>query len=166
MTRLYFSGRRYTLVSACDHDFLTRFKWFRDGKGYLITKSRIVPERRLHRLVAARAAMSLAQQIDHRNRNKNDNRRGNLRPASNGQNRANSKRNRNNSSGFKGVHLRTQVTRVSKRKQRSDYVGPRWSAQINVDGRKLFLGDFMTPQEAHAAYTRAAREYFREFAHP
>jgi hypothetical protein len=40
----------------------------------------------------------------------------------------------------------------------------RYSAKIMVAGRSLYLGIFDTPEEAHAAYMRAALENFGEFA--
>jgi hypothetical protein len=39
-----------------------------------------------------------------------------------------------------------------------------WRSQIKVGERLIFLGYFHTPEEAHAAYGRAAVEHFGEFA--
>lgn len=54
-----------------------------------------------------------------------------------------------NTSGFKGVHW-------SKN-------GSCWVARIMIDGRRLWLGRFTTPNSAHIAYRNAARELFGEF---
>jgi hypothetical protein len=43
-------------------------------------------------------------------------------------------------------------------------MGRRFQAQINVAGKKLSLGTFNTPEEAHAAYREAASRYHGEFA--
>jgi len=105
-------------------------------------------------------------QVDHHDRNPANNQRGNLQVATNGLNRANSKLNSNNKSGLKGVHLRQKRKLTPGRKRRSDYFGDRWMAQINVGKKKIFLGDFDTPGEAHEVYKAAALKYFGEFANP
>lgn len=86
--------------------------------------------------------------IDHKNGNRTDNRISNLREASNSQNAANGKAHTDNASGFKGV-----------RKMNS-----RFSARIFVKGRAVHIGTFDSPQEAAAAYDKAAKTYFGEFA--
>jgi len=45
-------------------------------------------------------------------------------------------------------------------------MGDRWVAQINANGKKIFLGHYDTPEEAHAAYKEAALKHFGEFANP
>lgn len=42
----------------------------------------------------------------------------------------------------------------------------RWLAQINVNKKKIHLGYFSTPEEAHEVYKKAALEHFGEFANP
>lgn len=92
------------------------------------------------------------EEIDHINKDGADNRLCNLREATHGQNRANSSRPRNNTSGFKGVGL--------------DAGSGRWEARLRKDGRLISLGWFDTPEEAHAAYCRGAAVAFGEFARP
>lgn len=89
-------------------------------------------------------------QIDHINGVRDDNRIGNLRVATNSQNKANSRKPRTNTTGYKGVQPR----------------GERWIAQIKHGGKRRFLGTFPTPEEAHQAYCRAAAETFGTFFHP
>lgn len=79
--------------------------------------------------------------IDHRNGVCDDNRFCNLREASKSENQHNRKTPVNNTSGFLGV---TWHTRDRK-----------WQAQIMVGGSTLFLGSFLTPEDAHAAYLAA-----------
>jgi len=103
----------------------------------------------MHRLVAERMGLNIAGlQVDHINGVKADNRRENLRVATNGQNRANSKLNSNNTSGLKGVSRKNG----------------RWVAVINVGGKKHHLGYFDKKEQAHEAYKKAAIEAFGEFA--
>lgn len=54
-----------------------------------------------------------------------------------------------NRCGFKGVFL--------------DHSG-RYRARITVNYRKVHLGRFDTPQEAHAAYISAAKKFYGQFA--
>ena len=86
-------------------------------------------------------------QIDHRDNVRHHNWWSNLRLADNQKNQANSRRPKNNTSGFKGVYL---------------YRG-RWRAKINPDRRQIHLGTFDDPSHAGAAYDRAAKQYFGEF---
>jgi hypothetical protein len=86
-------------------------------------------------------------EIDHINGDGADNRFANLREATRGENARNRAR-QNNTSGFKGVVGR----------------GTRWEAKIYYDGREIYLGTFATPEEAHAAYAKAALEHHGEFA--
>lgn len=89
-------------------------------------------------------------EIDHINRNKADNRLINLREATPSENGRNKPAQSNNVSGYKGVSWRS-----SKR---------RWRAQIALNGRNLHLGYFNTAEEAHSAYSDAARKIHGEFA--
>lgn len=89
-------------------------------------------------------------EIDHRDLDRKNNRWRNLREATRSQNAANMGITSRNTSGFKGV----------------SFYRPSglWRATIRKDGRLHFLGDFDTPQEAHAAYVIKANELYGEYA--
>ncbi|MBV9428920.1 MAG: HNH endonuclease [Bradyrhizobiaceae bacterium] len=89
-----------------------------------------------------------SQIIDHRDLNRSNNRWTNLRCATPSQNNANRRASCSNACGLKGV---------------SPDRG-RWRASIRKNGRRHHLGKFPTPQAAHAAYAKAARRLFGEFA--
>ena len=89
-----------------------------------------------------------SQVIDHRDGDPSNNRWTNLRSATRSQNSANKRLYRSNACGLKGVC-----------RERSG-----WRATIYKNGRRRHLGNFPTPQEAHAAYVKAARKLFGEFA--
>lgn len=88
--------------------------------------------------------------VDHINGNPLDNRLSNLREATVSQNIANSKLNRANKTGLKGVSF-------DKRKCL-------YRACIMKGGKQRFLGYFKGALDAHAAYLVAAKEMFGEFA--
>lgn len=89
-------------------------------------------------------------EIDHKNGDKSDNRLANLRLATRKQNGGNVGTIATNTSGFGGVYWH---------KQRS-----KWRSQIRHNGRRISLGLFVTPEEAHAAYVAAAEQLRGEFA--
>ncbi len=87
--------------------------------------------------------------IDHRNRNRADNRWTNLRLATRSQNLANSRKHRDGSNFFKGVTTS----------------GNRFQARICVEGKRYHLGYFDTAQDASNAYVFAASLHFQEFTY-
>jgi hypothetical protein len=88
--------------------------------------------------------------LDHINLNKADNRIANLRVVTFQQNAANRPAQYDNASGLKGVHWHKQSRK--------------WRAQANIQGRRTHLGLFDTKEAAHAAYVRAARAIYGEYA--
>lgn len=112
--------------------------------GFSIKKMHtIIMERMLGRF------LEKGEQVDHiNNSNSLDNRRSNLRLASHGQNMKNKSMYKRNKSGYKGVY----------------YFWKKYRAQIQVNGKKIMLGSFDTPEEAHEAYCKAAKLYHGEFA--
>lgn len=107
----------------------------------------------LHRVIMSRMLereLSTDEQVDHINGNGLDNRRGNLRLATGSQNQANRPTTKNNTSGYKGVSWHKK--------------SKKWSARIRVHGKRISLGHYHTPEEAHKVYCAAADKYFGEFA--
>lgn len=93
--------------------------------------------------------------VDHINGNTLDCRKCNLRIATVEENASNHRIRKDNVSGFKGVH-EYKPTGWTPTK--------RWKAQIAHNGKAVPLGYFLTPEEAHAAYKRAANILHGEFA--
>ncbi len=89
-------------------------------------------------------------EVDHIDMNRTNNRIENLRLATTAQNRQNSRKQRNNKSGFKGV---SWCTREKK-----------WRAQIMTNGKFKSLGYYDTAQEAHVVYCNAAITHHGVFA--
>lgn len=88
--------------------------------------------------------------IDHIDNHRCHNWIANLRPATKTQNMANSLLRANNKARLKGVHYHPKARK--------------WQAQIKCEGEFFYLGLFLTPEDAHAAYVAAAEKLFGEFA--
>lgn len=89
-------------------------------------------------------------QIDHNDCDTSNNNISNLRISTKHQNGCNRGKNKNNSSGFKGVMFYKAYKK--------------WTAQIKVMGKSKSLGYFNTPEEASLAYQSAANKLHGEFA--
>ena len=101
----------------------------------------------LHRLIANAGPGSF---VDHINGNSLDNRRANLRLCGNAQNAWNRGPSKRSPTKYKGVF-------------RSH--GGKWNSKIMVNGKRIDLGQFATPEEAARAYNDAARKHYGEFAY-
>lgn len=88
--------------------------------------------------------------IDHINGIRIDNRLCNLREATHSENQHNRPMLRNNTSGFKGVSYHKAINK--------------FAARISLDGKSHYLGYFTTPEKAHQAYCKAAKELHGVFA--
>lgn len=107
----------------------------------------------LHREVLARKlerTLLSHEQVDHINMLGWDNRRENLRLASNGQNMMNRKRLSSNTSGVKGIDWYKKYNK--------------WRARITVDGQPIHIGYFDSLTDAKTAWKKAAKKYHKEFA--
>lgn len=136
------------LVDPIDAD-LAQFKWS-ISNGYAMRKRctvvlhRIILERKINRCLLP------GELVDHIDGDRLNNRRSNLRVATQSQNQFNRSKPRNNTSGFKGVSW--------KKSHKS------WQAIIKVHGKHIHLGYFDIPEEAHAAYMKAACKYAGQYA--
>jgi hypothetical protein len=132
----------------------TRYAGTRAGSVHLSGYRKIKFQGRMlweHRIVWAIAhGRWPADQIDHINGVKGDNRLANLREANNSQNGANRTTQKNNKSGLKGVAWDGRVNK--------------WFARIRKNGQPLHLGMFETPEAAHASYVEAAQKLHGQFA--
>lgn len=134
----------FAQVDEADFDLLSRVKWYADT-------SNAKPRAR-NRAVGFMHTFLLPGlgQIDHVDGDPLNNQRENLRPASDSQNQHNKGKQRNNTSGYKGVWR--------------DRKSGMWRAQIAAFGKSVGLGSYTTPERAHEAYCFAATKMHGEFA--
>jgi hypothetical protein len=102
---------------------------------------------KLHRFIMGDPAGRI---VDHRDGNRLDNRKRNLRVCGLGDNNRNLGISRRNTSGYKGVSF-------SKRRMK-------YRAYIHLSGgHQKHLGFFDTPEEAAWEYEKTARQYFGDY---
>lgn len=145
------------LVDATDYEWLLQWNWYalRDGRTfYAVRNGKYKNGKRersthMHRFILGLEPGDKGE-VDHINGNGCDNRRSNLRICAHRENSRNMRLRVDSKSGFKGVN----------------YFKPqnRWMARIGVGNKRVFLGYYDTPEDAHVAYCAAAKEYHREFA--
>lgn len=107
----------------------------------------------LHRVILSRLLgrpLFPREECDHKNRNRLDNRRDNLRLATAIENKRNASLPTNNTSGYKGVSY-FKAANI-------------WEAYITINGKKVFLGFYNTVIDAAITYNHAAKFHFGEFA--
>lgn len=140
---------KFALVDDEDFEYISKFKWAFNSVGYAV-RSEPRPSKRvilMHRVISNAADK---MEVDHRNGNRLDNRRSNLRECSKSQNQQNVQLKANNTTGYKGVST------VKKTKK--------FRAHITVNQKQIHLGTFEKAEDAARAYNKAAKQYFREFA--
>lgn len=143
---------QWAIVDVADFEWLNQYKWCAawdsHTKGYYAMrrcKGRIV---RMHRIILG-LDFGDKRKGDHINLETLDNRRSNLRIATNSQNGCNSGMKSTNSTGFKGVDFE---------KRRGLY-----RAYIQKDGKLKFLGYKSTAEAAYELYCAACAELHGEF---
>ncbi len=142
------NGRGVALVDDEDYERVAARRWYLHEGGYAYTVLRTPGTRRkvfMHGFVIGHVAGKV---IDHRNHDRLDNRRSNLRHATPQQNASNMRR--WGVARYKGTFALRG--------------GARWQARIYVEGSAIHLGTYRVQEDAARAYDAAARQHFGEFA--
>ena len=153
MKKIDISAKKYpntfTLVDDHVYDWVSRWNWHihtcKDKK--YVSRTSYGKHILLHRYIADAPPN---MDVDHKDGNGLNNQISNLRLCSTSQNLMNRGKQRNNTSGYKGV---------SRRKHR-----PLWRAGIYVNGKTKHLGDYFCLIKAAKAYDEAAKKYHGDFA--
>mgnify|MGYP001561659861 CR=1 FL=1 len=144
---------KVAIVDDSDFERLSQFKWHaqKSGNTFYADRYNLYDKPRAIRMHREIMNAPKGTQVDHKNGNGLDNRKGNLRLATHQQNMFNQVKSRNdNKLGIKGVHW-------SKAKKK-------FVAQIKANGKKIHLGYFNVMGDADSAYRKAEEKYFGEFA--
>ncbi len=138
-------GGELAMVDLEDYDSLSQHKWRVDKDGYaraVIGKYWVSMHR--HVTLAPKGTV-----VDHKDLDKLNNRKCNLRICSIAENGSNYPVPKTNTSGFKGVHW-----------AKSD---KKWIARIKVNNKRIHIGSFSCKIEAARAYNEASIRLHGEF---
>ncbi|MBW1813055.1 MAG: HNH endonuclease [Deltaproteobacteria bacterium] len=137
-----------TVIDTEDVEKVRGYKWHVNAQGYAATRPKKKVLKIQHIIMGINA--DYKNQIDHRDRDRLNNRKSNFRFCTQGDNAKNSTIPINNTSGFKGVSLHKN--------------SKKWRARITLDDRLISLGVFKDKLDAARAYNEAALKYHGEFA--
>ncbi len=140
---------KFAKVSPQDYGHLMQWKWcsLQSGRQFYAVRISAKKQVRMHRLVVG-VDDANPLTVDHINHDTLDNRRCNLRIATQAQQTWN--RIYCGTNGMKGTYF-------EKHKRR-------WRAAIRVNGKITLIGRYKTQEEAHLAYKEASTRLFGEFA--
>jgi hypothetical protein len=133
--------RGVTMIDAEDYPKVCNKKWFLSGDGYAVTDG---GKTHLSAVVMGHE-MNRVTLIDHKDRNRLDNRKHNLELSDKSLNAINSKTRKDNTSGHRGVSWEAKRGR--------------WFVHIGVRGKNVYIGRYKTLKEAIAAYEAASLRY-------
>ena len=155
-TSIQLTKGQWAIVTAADYELIKMYRWYTHRSRntyYAVAHIRYVAGKRckmfMHQVILPVEKPLI---VDHRNSNGLDNQRCNLRASTTPQNGMNRGKQANNTSTFKGVYFHTRARK--------------WQAQIQVNGRNMYLGLHSTPELAYAAYCSAADKYHGTFSRP
>jgi len=132
-----------TKIDIKDVEKCRGFKWH-ISKGYAATTTKTQKTFHLHRFLTG------FKFVDHKDRDRLNNKKSNLRKSSYSENGKNKGMSKNNKSGYKGVFFRKDSRK--------------WSAKINHNRKQIVIGCYETKELAAAAYNNAALKYHGSYA--
>lgn len=136
-----------TKIDSEDINLVKDYKWC-CGDGYVKC---INKKLRLHNLIMGK------KWIDHKNLNPLDNRKENLRPATQSQQNMNQGMKKNNTSGHRGISL-------CGHKAKNGKYYYYWVAEIRINGKKIVLGSSKDKNKMIKLRKEAEKKYFKEYA--
>lgn len=147
---LFDSKGHFAIIDLDDLEKVKPYYWFQSTHGYFVTVTgrKHTTRLSLHNFVFPDPIPD-GYEVDHKDRRKFNDTKGNLRLATRSQNNINKHPQKNSTTGFVGV---------SYMKSRGKY-----RAYITVDYKQKSLGLFSTPEEAYSARLEAEKKYYGEF---
>jgi hypothetical protein len=150
MKQIPLTRGKYAIIDDEDFTFLNQWKWYCSSSGYANRSIRLGAGGKkkiihMHRLISNCPS---GQQVDHRDLNRLNNQKSNLRICNQSQNEMNKNIRRDNTTGYRGISLNG-----------NKYI----RARINVGGRQIHLGYFPDLISAAQARDTATKKYFGEF---
>ncbi len=147
---------KVALVDASDYAQLIQFRWHaafdpRGNRWYAIRAARShkrTPVKMHRQIMGLQYGERLY--VDHADGDGLNNRKVNLRICTQMQNSYNRGANANNKLGFKGVHFYPKTKK--------------YAAHITANHKRIHLGYFNTPEEAHEAYCKASALHHGKFS--
>lgn len=145
--RLYLSKGKFALVSIQDYEAVSKHKWSlhpgdRVGKLFYASRSENGKVIKLHREIMN---AQKGEFVDHIDGNGLNNVRENLRLVSHKENMAN-QRKRAGKSKYRGVYFNKSHGK--------------WRAQIQIEGKRTYLGSFASEIEAAKAFNDACLKFY------
>jgi hypothetical protein len=150
MKKIILTKGKFALVDDEDFEWLNKFSWHYSDNGYAVGRTSKTSGKKciwMHREILG---TPIGMDTDHIDMNKLNNQRSNLRICSRSQNMMNTKRQQNNTTGFRGVRILR---------------GKSFQSYININKRRIHLGTFPDLISAAKAYDAKSKELFGEFAY-
>lgn len=141
---------KYIMVDDEDYDYLNQFNWtvYLDYKKFYAHRNVKKKIYKMHRVILNIFDKNIS--VDHIDGDGLNNQKANLRACTQQQNSRNRSKQRNNSSGFKGVTW-----------HKGD---KKWQAQVLINRKMKYLGSFSSAEEAAKVYDEFVIKTFKEFA--
>ncbi len=160
MVETYKKIEGFENYSVSDHGHVRNDKLGRilkgndNGHGYLrvgLKRNKTSHNKLVHKLIAEAFLLNPENKkcVDHIDNDKQNNNLINLRFATHSQNNQNRPITKNSTSGTKGVHWNKRALK--------------WSAQININGKKIHLGYFINKDDAINIRIQRAKDEFEEY---
>lgn len=155
MPEIRLSNGMFCLVDGIDYQWLKNFNWHigRNNTNHISVRTQKSINGKMKTILMHRLILKVTDrkiQVDHINHNSLDNRRVNLRLATNSENTRNARIGKHNTSGYKGVYWLKNMNK--------------WRAKIMLNKKSIHLGCFDNLIDGAIAYNNAALKYFGEFA--
>jgi len=148
MKKIQLTQGRVALVDDEDYEWLSQWKWFYDN-GYAL-RNNWKPTHTIIYMHREIMNTPKSKRTDHKDTNGLNNQKSNLRICTQSENLMYRGKQKNNTSGYKGVTF--------------DNAKQKWMAQIKVNRKKIYLGRYKKAIDAAHAYDDAAQKYHGEFA--